>query len=154
MLAEVNARFRYDNGKLFHISGHKKGQKAGRTANSSEYDSISINNKRYYVHRLVWLIHNGKFPGHQIDHINGNKWDNRIENLREVLPHVNNQNIKNPRSSSKLQMLGVSYHQTGYRASIMKHGKLHYLGMYKTKQSAHNAYLFAKQIIHKESNYV
>lgn len=48
------------------------------------YRKISFQNCDYQEHRLVWLFHKGKWPDKTIDHINGKKSDNRIENLRDV----------------------------------------------------------------------
>jgi hypothetical protein len=55
------------------------------------------------AHRLVWFVVHGKFPDGDIDHINGNRSDNRIENLRDVTRRANLQNvIKRPRNDPTL----------------------------------------------------
>ena len=69
--------FSYNNGELLRINGKRAGSKY-----QGGYRCISIENKRYYEHRLVWLYHYGYLPDCQIDHINQIKDDNRIENLR------------------------------------------------------------------------
>lgn len=57
------------------------GMKAGFFDAARGYTAICYNRKRYYIHRLIYLIHNGYLPP-QVDHIDGDKTNNRIENLR------------------------------------------------------------------------
>ena len=61
------------------------------------------------LHHAVWAVCNGRFPERQIDHVNGNKQDNRIENLREVDPSENNLNVLHPwRPNNVTGVPGVS----------------------------------------------
>ena len=75
----------------------KSGSEAG-TIQSSGHRSILIDKKDYLAHRLAWLWYYGRWPEDQIDHINHNPDDNRIENLREV---SNQENGKNQSLSSQ-----------------------------------------------------
>ena len=68
----------YDSGKA------KKGEIAGHKNKSMGYILIGISNQKYLAHRLVWLYTYGKLPANTIDHINRNKHDNRLCNLREA----------------------------------------------------------------------
>ena len=88
--------FEYKDGSLYwKIKISKKiiiGNKAG-SARKDGYSAIRINKKRYYVHRLIFLIHNGYLPD-ILDHIDNNPLNNKIENLREVTLIQNAQNSK------------------------------------------------------------
>ena len=67
------------------------GETAG-TDNGVGYIKIAIDNTVYYAHRLAWFWVNGYFPEHGIDHINRNKKDNSIKNLREISQQCNARN--------------------------------------------------------------
>jgi len=68
------------------------------------YLRVKIQGKQYPTHRVVWLYTYGEFPENTIDHINGVKTDNRIENLRDVTSTENNRN----RSLSSNNKSGIS----------------------------------------------
>lgn len=101
--------FDYSNGKLFwrvrpasHFSSVGRAniwnaKYAGTEAGSlhkSGYLHVSFDGKKQKLHRLIWEYHNGSQPEGVIDHINGDKTDNRIENLRDVSQQTNCQNMK------------------------------------------------------------
>ena len=74
---------------------------------------------RIYLHHAVWAVCNGRFPEQQIDHINGNKQDNRIENLREVSQSENNMNVLHPwKPNAKTGLPGVNKHGSGFRIQV------------------------------------
>ena len=113
------------------------GDRAG-TSDKLGYRQIGIKGKIYREHRLVWLYHCGKWPEGNLDHINGIKWDNRIENLRECTQQENNWNRTTPTNK---KYKGVNKAPTGkYYASIMKDGKPIYLGAYWDEVEAAEAY--------------
>ena len=64
------------------------------------YRHIKYKGKMYYGHRIIWLIVYGEWPGREIDHINGGKDDNRLDNLREVTHQENAQNFKKQRGNT------------------------------------------------------
>ncbi len=69
----------------------KKGSAAGYISPQG-YLLIGINRKYYYGHRLAWLYMEGYFPEHQIDHIDGIRYNNKFSNLRHVTNQCNNRN--------------------------------------------------------------
>ena len=72
-----------------------------------------------YLHHAVWAVCNNCWPEQQIDHINGNKGDNRIENLREVSGSENKRNTLYPWKPNKDTGLpGVYKHGSGYRIDV------------------------------------
>lgn len=79
------------------------GKQAGSTA-SDGYVHIGLANKVYKAHRLAWLLMTGLWPKEQVDHINGNRSDNRWVNLRQV---SNLENARN-RSASRNNKSGVT----------------------------------------------
>lgn len=111
---------------------------------------VKINGKNYYLHRLAWLYVYGKSPDHMIDHINGLSDDNRIDNLRDVTNTVNQHNQKKAHINSKSGLIGACWNKQNkaWKAQITHQGKVMYLGLYKTAQLAHEAYLNAKRKLH------
>lgn len=96
-MSKLQEIVRYENGNLYWLKkiSHKNviGAKVGNLCNVSGYVACKMFGKRYLVHRLIWMLHNGEIPKDmQIDHINGVKSDNRLENLRCVTPSVNSAN--------------------------------------------------------------
>ena len=85
---------------------HVRGKVAG-TLNRSGYRMIGINKKVYLAHRLVWLYETGHFPKKHIDHINNDKDDNRLVNLREV---THQENCHNRRDTKENGTFGWTYY--------------------------------------------
>lgn len=84
------------------------------------------------AHRAAWAIHTGAVPSGQIDHINGNRADNRIANLRDVPRSINGKNQKR-QPSNKSGVSGVRYERRRKRwaADIRHNGRLFFLGRFK-----------------------
>ena len=114
------------------------------------YIDIRVDGRLIRAHRIAWFLHHGRWPIHQIDHMNGIRNDNRIENLRECTPRQNSQNsIKRTRSngaSYTSSLVGVSWSNRRNRwiAQMRINGPNTYLGSYKSEQEAYQAYLDAK----------
>ena len=74
------------------------------------------------IYHAVWAVCKGRWPEQQIDHINGNKHDNRIENLREVSGSENNMNMLYPwKPNAKTGLPGVNKHGSSYRIKVGQH---------------------------------
>jgi hypothetical protein len=136
---EVNQLFDYKEGKLYwkedRGANKVKGLHAG-SIDSNGYRVIKIKNKMYKEHRLVFLYFTGGLPK-ILDHINRNKEDNRIENLREVSDALNAQN----RTTHKNNVSGhknVSYNKKRdcYYVRIMVEYTTKFIGTFKTLQEA------------------
>lgn len=105
--------------------------------------------RSYAAHRLAWLYMTGTWPHGEVDHINGDKVDNRFANLRVVSRSVNMQNQRRARVENKVGALGVSVQKGRFRAQIQTPaGKVH-IGMYGTQEEAHAAYVAAKRKLHE-----
>ena len=126
----------------------KAGDIAGCIEKRIGYTTIGIEGKVYKAHRLAWLYVYHEWPKGLIDHINGNKSDNRIDNLRTVEAEGNSQNIRKPNRKNKSGFMGVILFQNKWRASMSVNGKNKWLGDYSTPEEAHQVYLEAKRKYH------
>lgn len=102
-------------------------------------------------HRAAWLLTYGTWPKGEIDHINGDKTDNRIDNLRDCSRSENQHN--RPRySNNKSGLKGVSWHKQKmkWRAVIALHGKSKHLGLFDDKLDAFEAYKSACSELHRD----
>lgn len=101
--------------------------------------NVKLHDKSYRIHRVIWAIVHGKWPKDQIDHINGDPSDNRIENLRVV---SNRENCSNRYIHRHGHLVGTHLRKdTGKWTSKITIGKkVLNLGCYLTAQEAHLAY--------------
>ena len=128
--------------------GSNTGQVAG-CPHPKGYIRICIDGRRYAAHRLAWLYVVGALPSGEIDHINGERNDNRIANLRDVSTQINQQNQRRARTNNRSSgLLGVTRKRGRWQAQIETNGKNVFLGCYSTKEDAHSAYLKAKRQRH------
>ncbi len=114
--------------------------KAGDAAGSlggDGYLQISVQSRRYQAHRLAWLHFHGVWPEDQLDHINRNKTDNRLVNLRDVTQKQNMQNRSKP-SNNTSGHPGVSWNKrlSKWQAKIEHNRKQIHLGYFSILEEA------------------
>lgn len=118
------------------------GKQAG-SINKKGYVAVSIYNKLYLAHRLAWLYIYGKWP-EQVDHIDGDKTNNRISNLRlaTTSQNVHSQRIRRNNTSG---YKGVTFNRSANKwvAQIKINRKQKYLGLFTSPIDAHSAYSHA-----------
>ena len=102
---------------------------------STGYKRFTINAKSYLVHRIVFLMHKGYLPK-TIDHINGDRLDNRIENLRAVTANQNQHNRKLNSNNTRLALKESAgkKHTKSWSASIRLEGKQINVGYFSKHQ--------------------
>ena len=120
LLAYLKKTYKYDNG---HIANRKTGKRRREHKKSNGYLDIVIRFKgnlcHITCHRFVWVLINDCWPQLTIDHINGKRHDNRIENLREVSQSENTFNTLLPwRPNKDTGVAGVSEHKRGFQTTI------------------------------------
>lgn len=125
----------------------KIGERAGSVLNNG-YRIIVIDNKHTLEHVCVWLYVFGKFPALFIDHKNGNRADNRIENLREATRSQNNANAMRPPNAAGFK--GVTPKKGRWEAGISKDNRFRYIGTFNTPEEAHAAYMKVARELHGE----
>ena len=138
--------------KVTTYSRWKKGTVCNALCKETGYIKIHLNRKIYFAHRLAWFYVYKKWPDYQIDHINGDRVDNRIENLRDIEQYKNCQNVISSTNTSGYQ--GVSWRKDRNRwtAQISINNVTKRVGTFKLKEDAYKAYLEAKEKYHKYFN--
>lgn len=101
-----------------------------------------------YLHIVAWYLHHKEWPAGIIDHINGDRSDNRMSNLRIVTHAENIQNQRAANRRNRLGVLGVSRAGQRFAAHIRKSGRSYRLGTFDTAEAAHAAYVDAKRKLH------
>ena len=145
--------FEYKDGHLFWKSKPNRridiSNPAG-TINTNGYLETRINGKTYKTHRLVFLMHHG-YLSKEIDHIDGNKSNNAIENLRPATRSQNNHNKGKPKNNTS-GYKGVYWKKAAGKwiAQIGINGKRKHLGYFDTAEQAHEAYCRAANELHQQ----
>jgi hypothetical protein len=106
------------------------GDLAGCLDKKLNYRFIKIEYRRYSAHRLAWFYYHGQWPKHVIDHINGNKTDNSIANLRDITNRENCNNRKSHRSG-RLQGASMSKHAKKWASHIQIDGRQKTSGLFQ-----------------------
>ena len=132
--------FNYRDGLLFcNTSGNQKGTKL---LSKGKYPTVTVEGIQITLHHVVWLLFNDELP-EAIDHINGDKYDNRIENLRAADKQRNEANT-GPRRNNRTGFKGIRLHHNGrYTAQVNVSKTQIYLSSEKTAEDAAMVYNWA-----------
>lgn len=130
------------------------GRPVGLSKSGGDYLKIGVLQHNFMAHRVVFAIHNNRWPDGDIDHINRDKRDNSVANLREATCTENNYNMGLTKANSS-GYKGVSWKKSkGKWQSIISHnGKRIFLGEFADIQDAAQAYADASVKYHKEFRY-
>lgn len=128
------------------------GEQAG-TITKQGYRQLALDRSQYRANRMAVLYMTGELPKGQVDHINGDRLDDRYENLRDVSHGANQENRKRAASNNKSGLLGVFFvkRTSRWTARIRKGGKDHYIGYFDSAEEAHEAYIAKKREVHPHS---
>ncbi len=129
----------------------RNSQKIGVVLGKPEdYCRVDLGTERYSIHHVIWLIVTGAFPVGILDHRNGDKSDNRWDNLRECTHSINAQNQRRAHRGSATGLLGVYPYRGRFRSMIAVPGtgRKKYLGDFDTAEKGHEAYVAAKRVLH------
>lgn len=135
-----NDIFHYQEGEIYwktKNSQHQVGDRAGGLT-SDGYLRVWANGRSHKVHRIIWEMHNGPIPeGMEVDHIDHNRLNNAIENLR-LVTHRGNAVNQSLRSTNKSGLNGISWDKARNKwvARIYDHGKQIPLGRYSNIDDA------------------
>ena len=141
---KMQEMFYYENGSLFYREDGKHGKKKGNKAeypHSAGYLAVSINGRTTMAHRVIWMYHHGYLPK-MIDHIDGNKLNNDIKNLR-IANASQNQHNRRINKDNKTGVKGMCIQKVKlnnkvyiyYRASIYR-DNVPIVKLFKDKLSA------------------
>jgi len=152
--SQVDGSVTYDpsTGKFYRVkawNGAKPGTECGFVSKGDGYVRVSISGTPVLAHRVAWFICTGKWPESQIDHANGYRSDNRIENLRVCTISENRWNSKKrDRNTSGFKGVTWDARRKLWSAQIMANRKNYNLGRFETPEAAHMAYVNAAKRLH------
>ncbi len=113
------------------------------------YHRVTVDSARYLAHRLAWFYVHGEWPLNHIDHLDSDRGNNRIKNLRDATEQLNRENLRRPRRDNSSGYLGVYFHQKRWYARVQLHGKLVHQSGHDTPEEAYSAYVAAKRKHHE-----
>ena len=151
VLDSIDSELIYDAWSGDLLWKNKGNKVAGCLDKTTGYIRVGIGGQLLSAAKVAWYLWNKAWPLHFIDHINGNRADNRIINLRTVTPRMNAQNRVEHRAGH-LQGIAFQKRSGKYISRIHINGERKYLGQYNTPEEAHNAYLNALEVYNKETD--
>jgi hypothetical protein len=151
---KVKELFEYRDGALFWrvstTNSIKVGQKAGTAVNDAGYEMLGIGGKIYRTHRIIFMYHYGYFPN-KIDHIDGNRANNKIENLRPATNAENSRNTKiSKRNKSGIKGVCWANHVNKWMVQVRHGSSKKYFGLYDDLELAELVAIEARDKFHKE----
>ena len=146
---KLHSLFEYKDGNLIWKIKNTKGKVAG-SLKPTGYKVIEVDGKNIMAHRLVWIMHNGNFEGY-IDHIDGNRSNNCIENLR-IVDRAKNQWNRKISQNNPLGVKGIRLRKDNnkFEARLTVNGKRIVLGSFKDLELAQLVVMEARSKYHRE----
>lgn len=131
-------------------SNVRAGAVAG-SVNAHGYRQLKVANKDYLAHRVIWLMVHGRWPADQIDHIDGDRLNNRLDNLREATHAENGRNLR-MRATNTSGVTGVYWSKRSKRwvAQIRDGGRQRYIGQFCDMDAAIAARRAAEKVLFGE----
>ena len=131
----------YEDGSVERFNNKTKSVVRGMgTKTSSGYRRIFISGRTHYCHRLMFKAFTGPLGSKEVDHINGDKSDNRPENLRLVNHQQNGRGFCGKKAGCTSKYRGVSFYTKKWWAGVCSGGKTHHLGSFASEKEAAFAY--------------
>lgn len=144
-------RSHFANDRAWHVFLSRDAGNVAGSLSKIGYLTVRINGKSFYVHRVAWEIVNGPIPRHmQIDHIDGNKIHNRLENLRLATRGQNAMNAILRRGKQLPKGVHFDKNRRKYMAYISSHGTHYHLGRFNDVASAEKAVRKKRTELHGE----
>ena len=137
-----------ETGKIYnlHSRGNIKSGKELGTSTGNGYKTLNLLGKTFFFHRVAFAMHNGFWP-EMVDHINGDREDNRVVNLRASNKYLNAQNASAKKGA---RFRGACKRPFGYEVFIRSKGRQIYIGRFKNEIEAAYAYDLASLEHHGE----
>lgn len=146
-------RYEPDTGNFYWIvaRGPKHPGDIAGSVTTQGYNQLAIDRCSLRSNRMAFLYMNGVMPSGIIDHINGDRRDDRWANLRDITASMNSHNMRKASRKSKSGVLGVFFleRKQKWTARLRKMGKDYHIGFFDTIDDAENAYIEKKRLVHE-----